>query len=57
MALDGEGLTVIEQPLPADDLIGHASLAAMLRTPIGLDESITSLGPPARRCTSAPAGR
>jgi O-succinylbenzoate synthase len=42
--LDGEGLVVIEQPLAADDLLGHASLQAVLRTPIGLDESITSLG-------------
>jgi o-succinylbenzoate synthase len=42
-ALDGEGLTVIEQPFAADDLLAHAHAAPLLRTPIGLDESITSL--------------
>jgi O-succinylbenzoate synthase len=40
--LDGLGLLMIEQPLPADDLAGHAALAGRLRTPICLDESITS---------------
>lgn len=35
-------LLMIEQPLPEDDLTGHAALAARLRTPICLDESITS---------------
>jgi len=42
-ALDDLGLTVIEQPYAADELLAHASLQAMLRTPIGLDESITSV--------------
>ena len=32
----------IEQPLPEDDLLGHAELAKVVRTPICLDESITS---------------
>ena len=36
-------LAMIEQPLPADDLVGHAMLQESLRTPICLDEGITSL--------------
>jgi O-succinylbenzoate synthase len=40
--LDAFDLLFIEQPLPEDDLLGHARLAEMLRTPICLDESITS---------------
>ena len=32
----------IEQPLPADDLVGHAMLQQNLRTPLALDQSITS---------------
>ncbi|HUP84536.1 MAG TPA: o-succinylbenzoate synthase [Acidimicrobiales bacterium] len=40
---DELGLLLIEQPLPARDLRGHAALAARLRTPICLDESIESL--------------
>lgn len=43
-ALDGLGLDMIEQPLPADDLVGHAWLGARLSTPICLDESVESLG-------------
>jgi len=35
--------TMIEQPLAADDLIGHAMLQESLRTPIALDESIASV--------------
>lgn len=42
--LDDLGLALIEQPLPADDLAGHAALARRLRTPICLDESIGSFG-------------
>jgi O-succinylbenzoate synthase len=42
-ALDTLGLTVIEQPFAADELLAHAELAARLDTPIGLDESITSV--------------
>lgn len=41
--LDGLGLAMIEQPLPADDLEGLAALQADLRTPLCLDESIASL--------------
>ena len=41
-ALDRFGLLLIEQPLAEDDLAGHAELAGRLRTPLCLDESITS---------------
>lgn len=41
-ALDAFGLLLIEQPLAEDDLRGHAELARTVRTPICLDESITS---------------
>lgn len=41
-ALDEFGLAAIEQPLPADDLLDSAELARRLRTPIALDESLTS---------------
>jgi O-succinylbenzoate synthase len=40
--LDELGLLLVEQPLPDDDLAGHAELATVLRTPICLDESIVS---------------
>ncbi|MFZ2096482.1 MAG: o-succinylbenzoate synthase [Anaerolineales bacterium] len=40
--LDELGLLLIEQPLAEDDLWDHSKLQAMLRTPICLDESITS---------------
>ncbi len=40
--LDPFELLLIEQPLAEEDLAGHAQLARMLRTPICLDESITS---------------
>lgn len=41
--LDDFDLEMIEQPLAEDDLIDHATLQRRLRTPICLDESITSL--------------
>ena len=41
--LDDFGLLLIEQPLEHDDLIDHAKLQAEMKTPICLDESITSL--------------
>ncbi|MBX7167354.1 MAG: o-succinylbenzoate synthase [Pirellulales bacterium] len=41
--LDDFHLAMIEQPLAADDLVDHARLQSILRTPICLDESITSL--------------
>jgi O-succinylbenzoate synthase len=40
--LDRYGLVMLEQPLAANDLEGHAELARTLRTPICLDEPITS---------------
>jgi O-succinylbenzoate synthase len=40
--LDPFDLLLIEQPLPEDDIAGHAKLARLVRTPICLDESITS---------------
>src|SRR5437762_6962643 len=39
--LDAFDLLLIEQPLPEDDVMGHAKLAALIRTPVCLDESIT----------------
>jgi O-succinylbenzoate synthase len=39
-ALDDAGLLYIEQPLHPDELVGHARLAAALRTPICLDETL-----------------
>lgn len=42
-ALDAFGLQHIEQPLPEDDLFGHARLAELIATPICLDESICSV--------------
>jgi O-succinylbenzoate synthase len=41
--LDDFGLEMIEQPLAHDDLVDHARLQEVIRTPICLDESITSL--------------
>ena len=41
--LDEYDLLLIEQPLPEEDVLGHAELAKTVRTPICLDESITSL--------------
>jgi O-succinylbenzoate synthase len=40
--LDAFGLLLIEQPLPEDQVLAHAELAKVVRTPICLDESITS---------------
>ena len=42
LPLDELGLLLIEQPLAEDDLWDHSQLQARLRTPICLDESITS---------------
>jgi O-succinylbenzoate synthase len=41
-ALDAVGLTYLEQPLHWDDLSEHAALAALVATPLCLDESLTS---------------
>ncbi len=40
--LDPFDLLLIEQPLDEEDMLGHAKLATMLKTPICLDESIVS---------------
>ncbi|WP_029136382.1 o-succinylbenzoate synthase [Nakamurella lactea] len=40
--LDEFDLLLIEQPLPEEDLLGHARLAEQISTPVCLDESITS---------------
>jgi O-succinylbenzoate synthase len=39
-ALDEFGLLYIEQPLPPDELVGHARLGALLDTPLCLDETL-----------------
>jgi O-succinylbenzoate synthase len=41
--LDAFNLIMIEQPLAFDDIIRHAQLQRVLKTPICLDESITSV--------------
>ncbi len=41
--LDAYELMMLEQPLSGDDLVRHAALQQRLRTPICLDESITSV--------------
>lgn len=41
--LDEHDLLLIEQPLPEDDLLGHAELARAAATPVCLDESIVSV--------------
>ena len=40
--LDPFDLLLIEQPLPEDDVRGHAELAQRITTPVCLDESVTS---------------
>lgn len=40
--LDDFDLLLIEQPLDEEDVLGHADLARLVRTPICLDESILS---------------
>ena len=40
--LDAFALAMVEQPFAPDELLAHAELARRLRTPICLDESITS---------------
>jgi O-succinylbenzoate synthase len=40
--LDAFDLLLIEQPLPEEQVLAHAELARLVRTPICLDESITS---------------
>ncbi len=38
--LDAAGLLYIEQPLAPDELVGHAELSRLLRTPLCLDETL-----------------
>ena len=47
--LDEFELLLVEQPLPEEDLLGHARLGKVVRTPICLDESITSARVPRPR--------
>ena len=42
LALDDFDLQYVEQPLPEDDLLGHIVLQRRMRTPICLDETVTS---------------
>jgi o-succinylbenzoate synthase len=42
--LDDLGLACLEQPLVPEDVVGHAVVADALRTPVCLDESLTSPG-------------
>lgn len=42
-SVDELGLEMIEQPLAHNDLLDHAKLQERIRTPVCLDESITSL--------------
>ncbi|TMC02258.1 MAG: o-succinylbenzoate synthase [Chloroflexi bacterium] len=42
LALDDLGLLLIEQPFPEEQVLAHAELAREIRTPVCLDESITS---------------
>ena len=42
-AMDEFDLLLVEQPLPEDDLHGHALLAERITTPVCLDESIISV--------------
>jgi len=39
-ALDETGLLYIEQPLAPDEIVGHAELGRVLRTPVCLDETL-----------------
>lgn len=41
--LDGQGLTMIEQPFAPENLLAHARLQQQIETPICLDESVESL--------------
>jgi o-succinylbenzoate synthase len=41
--IDEFNLAMIEQPLQHDDLVDHARLQAAIRTPVCLDESVTSV--------------
>ncbi|MBW7915777.1 MAG: o-succinylbenzoate synthase [Trueperaceae bacterium] len=55
-ALDELALDYIEQPLAHDDLVDHAKLQSLIRTPICLDESVHSAAD-ARKGLALDAGR
>jgi len=40
---DDFALAMLEQPLPADDLVGHAMVQDAIRTPVCLDEGVTDV--------------
>ena len=40
--VDDFGIDLMEQPLAADDLVGHAMIQESVRTPVCLDESVTT---------------
>ncbi|NUQ66359.1 MAG: o-succinylbenzoate synthase, partial [Pirellulales bacterium] len=40
--MDDFSMAMVEQPLPPDDLVGHAMVQEAIRTPICLDEAITT---------------
>lgn len=42
--LDNLGLLYIEQPLAPEEIVGHAELARALKTPLCVDETLTSAG-------------
>ena len=54
--LDEFRLEMIEQPLPWDDLLGHARLQAQLATPVCLDESVQTVAH-ARQAIALGSGR
>ena len=41
--MDDFSLAMVEQPLPADDLVGHAMVQETIKTPVCLAESITTV--------------
>jgi len=41
--LDDFGLSMVEQPLAADDLVGHAMIQETIRTPLCLDEGVSTV--------------
>ena len=43
-AVDAHGPEFVEQPFPADDLVGSAAATRALEAPVSLDESVTSEG-------------
>ncbi len=54
--VDELGLAMIEQPLPHDDLLDHATLQSELQTPICLDETIVSVHRAQQACRIGACG-